>query len=125
VTRTRSSAKKAGSKFEKDVADYLAKHVDDRIERRTKNGSKDRGDIAGLRHMGERIVIECKDHGGRLEAGPWVNETESERGNDDATSAIVIAKRRGNRDPADQIVLLTLRDLVALVTGERPQQEGS
>ena len=59
--RSNRSARQAGARFEKQVADYLALHVDDRVERRTKNGVNDRGDITGLRHMGMRIVIECKN----------------------------------------------------------------
>lgn len=124
MTRSRASAKKAGSSFETLIAGYLAATVDDRIERRTKNGSKDRGDISGLRHMGERVVVETKDYGGRLEVGPWLTEAEIERLNDDSISALVVAKRRGTTNPADQIVLMTLADLVALLTGERPPQAG-
>lgn len=122
MTRTRASAKKAGSSFETLVANYLARMVDDRIERRSRNGSKDRGDISGLRHLGERLVLECKDLGGRVNIGPWLNEAEIERGNDDATIGLVVAKRRGKADPADQIVIMTLADLVALLTGERPKE---
>jgi hypothetical protein len=121
VTRSRASARKAGSAFESIVAAYLARHVDDRVERRTRNGSKDRGDVSGLRHMGERIVIEVKDHGGRVEVGPWLNEVEVERLHDDALVGMVVAKRRGKGDPADQLVIMTLADLVALLTGERPE----
>ena len=73
---------------------------------------------------GPRVVVECKDRGGQLEVGPWLNEAEIERGNDDATAALVVAKRRGTTNPADQIVLLTLGDLVALLTGERPEEAG-
>jgi hypothetical protein len=124
VTRSRASAKKAGTAFETLVADYLAATVDDRVERRTKNGSKDRGDISGLRHMGERVVIEAKDYGGRLEVGPWLAEAEIERLNDDAIARLVVAKRRGKAQPGDQVVLLTLRDLVALLTGQRPEEVG-
>src|SRR5688500_10743589 len=42
MTRSRASARKAGSSFETLIAGYLAATVDDRIERRTKNGNKDR-----------------------------------------------------------------------------------
>ncbi len=119
MTRTRASARAAGTRHETAVATYLAEHVDDRIERRTKTGAKDRGDISGVRHMGGRVVIECKDTS-RVEIGTWLTETEVERGNDDAVAGLVIAKRRGRGDPGDQIVLMTLRDLVALLTGTRP-----
>ncbi len=97
MTRSRASAKKAGSTFERSVADNLAEHIDDRIDRRVKTGSKDRGDIAGLRV-----------------------HAEIERGNDDALAGLVVHKRRGTADPGDQYVTCTLRDLVALITGERP-----
>lgn len=123
MTRNRASAKAAGSRFERSVADYLAQHVDDRIDRRVKTGAKDRGDIAGLRHMGSKVVVECKDYGGRINAGPWLSEAETERGNDDAMTAIVIAKRRGKADPADQLVMMTLADLVSLLMGDRPNAQ--
>lgn len=120
MTRSRASAKSAGTARETQVATYLAAHVDDRIERRAKNGANDRGDISGLRVLGNRVVIEVKDYGGKLLPGQWLNEAETERGNDDAIAGLVVAKRRGTTDPGDQYVLTTLRDLVALITGERP-----
>ncbi|WP_280317275.1 hypothetical protein [Nocardia wallacei] len=122
MTRSRASAKKAGTRFETSIAAYLATHVDDRIERRARTGAKDRGDIGGLRSGGNRVVVECKDHGGQLRPGEWLRETEIERGNDDAAVGLVV-KRRGTADPGDQIVLMTMRDLVALITGQRPPEE--
>ncbi|MFC7344578.1 hypothetical protein [Saccharopolyspora griseoalba] len=63
--RSRRSAKSAGARFERAIADYLAEHYDDRVDRRPKTGAKDRGDIGGIRLSqalrGGRIVIECKD----------------------------------------------------------------
>lgn len=120
MSRTRASAKAAGAKFERDVADYLAKHVDDRIDRRVKTGAKDKGDITGVRHHGNRVVIEAKNYGGIFHVGPWLVEADVERGNDDALIGAVVAKRRGTTDPGDQVVLMTLRDLCALLTGARP-----
>ena len=124
MARSRTSAKQAGARFERIVADYLASHVDDRIDRRVKTGALDRGDIGGLRHMGGRVVLELKDYGGRLQPGPWINEAEIERGNDDALLGAVVAKRRGTTDPAEQYVLMTLGDLVALLTGTRAHLDG-
>ena len=66
------------------------------------------------------MVVECKDRGGIVEIGVWLAEAEIERGNDDAEIGVVVAKRRGKAHPGDQVVLMTLRDLVALLTGERP-----
>jgi hypothetical protein len=114
-----ASAKAAGARFERLIADCLATHVDDRIDRRVKTGAKDRGDIAGWRHAGLRIVAELKDVA-KLNLGGWVNEADIERGNDDAHVGLVIHKRRGHGDPLDQYVTTTLRDLITLTTGERP-----
>jgi hypothetical protein len=116
VTRSRASAKDAGRAFERLVADHLAKHVNDRIDRRVKTGAKDKGDIAGLRVHGQRVVLECKDVR-KLAIGEWVKESEAERGNDDAIAGFVVHKRRGTTDPGDQYVTGTLRDLIALITG--------
>lgn len=123
-TRNRASAKKAGSNFERQIADYLATHVDERIDRRVKNGAKDKGDISGLRHMGGRIVVECKNTT-RIALADWVNQAEIERGNDDALAGIVIHKRHGVSAPESQWVTMTVGELVALLTGTRDHiQEG-
>ncbi|WP_433658065.1 hypothetical protein ACQPW1_39790 [Nocardia sp. CA-128927] len=122
MTRTRKSAKVAGTRHETATAVYLAQHVDDRIERRARNGAKDRGDLSGIRVHGGRLVGECKDYGGQLKPGPWLDEAELERGNDDALASFVVAKRRGIADPGAQIVLMTVRDLVAILTGVRPEE---
>lgn len=123
MTRTNRSAKNAGTNHETSIAGYFAAHVDDRIERRSKNGANDRGDIAGLRHMGMRIVVQCKEYGGRFLVGTWLNAVDKQRGNDDADVGVVVAKRKGTTDPGDQVVFMTMRDLVALLTGERPQED--
>ena len=126
MARNRNSAKAAGQRFESLVAAYLNRHVDDRIERRRLGGAgNDRGDISGLRHMGQRIVLECKDYGGQLKPGPWIEEAEVERLNDSAGVGIVVAKRRGTTTPGEQFVLMTLADLVALLTGSRDHVEAN
>ena len=118
MTRSRASAKKAGSSFERTTADYLAAVVDDRIDRRVKNGAKDRGDIGGVRIHGQRLVLECKNTA-KISLGPWANETEIERGNDDALAGAIIHKRHGTANPGDQWVTMTLADFAALLTGNR------
>lgn len=125
MARSRASAKQAGTRFESLIVGYLAAHVDDRIERRRLSG-KDRGDIAGLRHMGARVVIECKDTA-KLSLGPWAAEAETERGNDDAVAGIIAHKRHGRGQAADQWITLTLADFVALLNGNRDHldQEGA
>jgi hypothetical protein len=121
MSRSRASAKQAGTRFETAIAAYLADVLaDDRIERRARNGAKDRGDLSGLRVIGGgRLVAELKDVTIMSLSG-WVNEAHLEAGNDDAIASVVIHKRRGKADPGDQYVTCTLRDLVALMTGERP-----
>lgn len=123
MTRTRRSARQAGSRFEREIADYLAKHFDDRIDRRVKGGAKDKGDIGGLRHLGQKIAVECKDYGGRLQPGSWIKEAHIAAGNDDAISGIVVAKRRGTTDPGAQWVLMTVNDLVGILAEERPDSD--
>jgi len=118
MTRSRASAKAAGTRFETSIVTYLAANYDDVIERRRQSGSRDRGDVSGFRFAGRRIVAEIKDCT-RVSLGPWVNETELERTNDGAHVGLVIHKRHGKGDPGDQFVTMTVRDLVCLLTGER------
>ena len=124
MTRNRQSAKAAGTRFETAIAQYLAEQLDDdRIERRRLGGRFDRGDIAGLRHHGQRLVIEAKDYGGRLLPAQWIEEAHIEAGNDSALCGLVVAKRRGTTDPGSQWVLCTMNDLIALLTGQRPDTD--
>ena len=102
------------------MADYFAWALDDDgIDRRVKTGSKDRGDIAGVRVRGQRVVIECKDYGGRHRLPEWLKEAETERGNDDAAYGVVVWKRRGTADPAEQFVTMTAETFMAMVAGGR------
>ncbi|MGV0336233.1 hypothetical protein [Corynebacterium kroppenstedtii] len=120
--RTMKSAKQAGRSFETAIATYLAQELEsDFIERRRLTGANDRGDIAGVRDArGQRLVIECKNYGGRITPGSWVEEAHIEMGNDSAVAGIVVAKRRGTTNPGAQYVLMTVNDLVALIRGDRP-----
>lgn len=120
MTRTRASAKQAGTSFESLIAAYLREHLDDRIERRRLTGARDRGDLSGWRAFGHRVVAELKNYGGQFKVGAWLTEAEIERGNDDALVGLVIAKRRGTTAPGQQVVFMTVDDLIALTTGVRP-----
>lgn len=120
MSRSRASAKAAGSRFERVIADCLAGHVSEFVDRRPKTGAKDKGDLANLRSAHNlRVVAECKDVA-KLSLGTWVAEAETERINDDAAIGVVIHKRVGKGDPLEQYVTTTVRDLVALITGVRP-----
>lgn len=119
MTRSRRTARQTGARTERHVADYLATQLaDDRIDRRVKRGTNDRGDITGLRIHGQRLVCEVKDCA-KTDLPGWTNEAHTEAGNDDALAGIVIAKRRGTQDPGRYWVHMTLDDLLALLTGRQ------
>lgn len=123
MARTRATAKQAGSTFERQIADYLAATYDDRIDRRVKTGSKDKGDIANIRTLrGGRVVAECKNYGGQFQVGPWLREAEIERANDDAVAGVVIAKKRGTAKPGEQVVFMTMEAFVTLLKGGLDEQ---
>ncbi|WP_411697087.1 hypothetical protein ACLI1Q_000742 [Corynebacterium sp. LaCa191] len=116
MSRNRNSAKQAGARFERQIADFLRDNLDDRIDRRVKTGAKDCGDIANVRDShNRRITIECKDYGGKLNLPQWTKEAHQEATNDNAHVGIVIAKRRGTTDPTQQWVICTLDDLTRLL----------
>lgn len=116
--RNHRSAKKAGSSFETLVAGFLAVRLgDDRIERRTRNGAKDRGDVAGVRTVrGGRVVIECKNVASTA-LPAWLREADIERGNDDAAIGVVAHKRHGSARPEEQFVTMTLETFAQLLQG--------
>lgn len=104
------------------MVDYLAAALDDdRVERMPRRGSRDRGDVAGVRAHGKRLTIECKNVS-RMNLPEWVRQSHVEAGNSDALCGVVVSKRHGNGDPGSQWVHMELRDLVALITGQ--WQEG-
>ena len=118
MTRSRTTAKQAGTQMERLVAEFLAfRLADDRIERRTKNGSNDRGDITGVKTItGARVVIEVKNtHRDNLPA--WIREAAIEAGNDDAPIGVVAHKKHGSANPADQYVTMTLETFARLLEG--------
>jgi hypothetical protein len=124
VPRNRATAKAAGARFERLIADGLAVALEDtRIDRKVKSGAFDKGDIANVRLGEHRIVIECKDRGGQFYASEWVAEAETERFNDGALAGIVVAKRKGVTDPMQQYVVMTVSELVALLRGDRKHME--
>ncbi|KII26546.1 hypothetical protein M707_27155 [Arthrobacter sp. AK-YN10] len=122
MPRSRSSAKAAGSRHERSVADYLRAHVSRFIDRQPKYGANDRGDIGNVETFnGLPVAVEAKDYGGRFLVGTWLTEVEVERLNlPDAIAGVVVAKRRGTTDPGRQVVFMTVDDLVALLSGKRP-----
>lgn len=123
-----SRASRKGREFETAVARYL-RHVlnDDYIEVRAKNGKNDRGDIAGVKLRGKRVVLECKNCN-RDEFPKWIRQAEDECGNDDAEYGIAVFKRDGygltNKTMGQQYVLMTLETLAAIIAGGHDLLEG-
>lgn len=118
MTRSRKTARAAGTRFAESIANAMAWHLkSDYIERRVLAGANDRGDITGVRTArGQRVVVECKDHA-RLELSGWVRETQAEAVNDHAVAGFVVHKRRGTADPLEQYVTMTLGDLLRIGWG--------
>lgn len=108
-----------GTQFESAVVAWLQEHVDRRIERRTKSGAMDRGDVAGVRSaLGDDIAVECKNHRSMNLSG-WVDEAELEAGNADAPVGVVIHKRsgKGGKSMGEQYVTMTLAAFTTLIVG--------
>jgi hypothetical protein len=85
-----SKSKQKGTAAETAVVNYLKSRGRAHIERRSLNGSNDRGDIAGI----PGVVIEVKNHA-RMELSQWLSELEVEIGNDNANTGVVIHKKKG------------------------------
>lgn len=119
MSRTRKSARAAGARFERQIADWLAQHLDDRIDRRVKRGVHDRGDLTGLRHRGERVVAELKNTT-RMNLPGWIREAHIEAMNDSARIGVVIHKRHGITDPSQQWASMTVADLAWLLGADHP-----
>lgn len=113
--RNLRSAKAAGSRFERLIADYL----DDRlyglhVDRQVKTGACDSGDVSGVHLAGRRIAIECKNVT-RMDLPGWMREAHTEAGNIGAAAGVVIHKRHGNGKPGDQWVTMTVTDFATIV----------
>lgn len=97
---SRSRAK--GTAWESAVVTHLRAHGAPHAERRALNGSKDRGDVAGI----PGVVIECKS-ATRVEMAAWLDEAETERANDRADVGVVWIKRRGKTSPGAGFVVMS------------------
>lgn len=116
-----SKQKAKGTIFETACRDYENGYLEsDTVERLTTSGAHDRGDLGWIYSHGKKIVQECKNRT-RLEIPQWLREAERERGNADALAGIVISKRTGVGESrmGDQLVIMTLRDFMAIITGYR------
>jgi hypothetical protein len=85
-----SKSKQKGTAAETAVVNWLQSKGRKHVERRTLNGSSDRGDIAGI----PCVVLEVKNCA-RMELSKWVQELEVEIHNDKAETGVVIHKKKG------------------------------
>ena len=85
-----SKQKQKGTAAETAVVNWLKSQGRKHVERRTLNGSSDRGDIAGL----PGVVIEVKNHK-TMKLSEWLSELEVEMHNDKADTGVVIHKKSG------------------------------
>lgn len=116
--RSRAAAANAGRAMERGTANYLASVVDDHIDRQVKTGSKDTGDVGGLRFHGHKIVVECKEVM-TVDLPGWLREAEAERENLKALAGVVVHRKRGDTLMENQRVTMSLRDFASLMVGRR------
>lgn len=107
------------------MADYLGEQLaDDAIDRQVKNGSNDLGDVRGVKLCGLPVAVECKDYAGKSDLPQWYREAETERENKGAAFGVVVWKRRGTADPAEQHVSMTLGTLAAILKATKGEAIG-
>ena len=105
-----SRNKQKGTSFETLVADFLKHNGFRYAERRALAGTNDKGDITGT----PGIVWECKNQKTMNLAG-WLDETMIETANANADYGILVAKRRGKGNPAEQYAVMPLGMIVELL----------
>ena len=113
---SKESAK--GTAFAQDIVEALVEGLqDDGIERRALCGAHDRGDIAGVRLRGHRLVLECKNEavGKVFKLPEWVDEAHEEAVNDFALAGVVVHKRSRTTDAYQQWVTMTVADLIKIL----------
>lgn len=113
MARNRQYPKEQGAQFEVWTARYLACVLDDdRIVRARLHGSKDCGDVSGVRFRGRRVVIECKSCK-TVTLWQWLDEADREAGNDDAMFGAVVIKVPGYGERRMGSQLVAMREQVA------------
>lgn len=101
MTRSRASAKKAGSAWETEICTFLTEGGIP-AERRARKGALDTGDISGL---GPMFACEAKDTHA-LTLASWIAEANVEALNAHADIGVAWAKRARKSSPGDAYVLL-------------------
>ena len=116
-----SRSKEKGTAYETAIVRYLRQRLgDDEIDRMPLKGSRDEGDIRGLKLRGMTTCAEVKNHK-NLRIPDWMGQLIDEKGNMDAELGMVIAHRDGCGDKhiGESYVITTLDDVIALALGSR------
>lgn len=110
MTRSRRTAKQAGTAWESAIRDYLRDRGWPHAERRARTGTKDQGDITGL--IG--VCVEAKNTN-RIEPASFLDQALEEGSNAGADISVAWIKRRGKTSPEHGYVLMDGATLVRLL----------
>lgn len=105
-----NASRRKGTSWESLCVDALRDHGVKHAERRTLNGSHDRGDLAGM----PGVVWECKAEKSYDLPG-YLREAERERVNDGADIGIVWMKAPGKGRALDGYIVMKPRDVLYLL----------
>lgn len=100
--------KAKGSAFERLVRDYLAEVIP--CERIPPGATLDRGDL-----WTAHAVIQCKNHR-LLSLGAWLAATAQQQQNAGKRFGVLVVKRKGTTNPAEQFAVLSLDQLRSLLS---------
>jgi hypothetical protein len=115
MTRNHQSAKAAGARFERQIADHLDACLPGRINTQPLTATTaNPTNGAGTPADGRPIAIECKNTT-RTQLANWIHEAHTEADNLGAAAGIIIHKRHGRSAPAAQWVTMTVADLTAIL----------
>jgi hypothetical protein len=116
----RSKAK--GTSWESEVVTFLVSQGWLYVERRTLNGSMDRGDITGI----PGVVIEAKSVKS-ITLGAFLDEATKEKANDNADIGVAWIKRRGKASAEHGYVVMDGAQFAWLLkeAGFHPDSEAS
>lgn len=101
MSRSRATAKKAGTSWESAIVATLIKHGWPHAERRRLSGAFDKGDIAGV----PGIAIEAKNTA-KYDLAGAVGEANVEAVNAGARIGVAWIKRHGKTSPLDGYVVM-------------------
>jgi len=106
--------KKKGSEYERTIVNYL-RDCGFTVDRTRAGWADDRGDIHGITNdAGKPFTFECKNH--RRDNLPgWIMELEREVVNAKGSIGVVVHKKHGTTNAAEQFASLPLSMLVQLL----------